>query len=171
MHRTSAPASRLHQIPSSLKKKTEQDTAAVFRKILHSISPLLPLACPHQATSSAVPVMSQSEHQTPNTASLPACSATLSVIYNPKHSSALFASVNTDQSMPGRVSRPVVQERHASARITSPASLISHHWRPLTTLNTLPSAHTCCHPNTFPCCLSHDNTFPNAGEVALSGGV
>lgn len=124
-----------------------------------------------QATSSAVPVMSQSEHQTPNTASLPACSATLSVIYNPKHSSALFASVNTDQSMPGRVSRPVVQERHASARITSPASLISHHWRPLTTLNTLPSAHTCCHPNTFPCCLSHDNTFPNAGEVALSGGV
>lgn len=171
MHRTSAPASRLHQIPSSLKKKTEQDTAAVFRKILHSISPPLPLACPHQATSSAVPVMSQSEHQTPNTASLPACSATLSVIYNPKHSSALFASVNTDQSMPGPVSRPVVQERHASARITSPASLISHHWRPLTTLNTLPSAHTCCHPNTFPCCLSHDNTFPNAGEVALSGGV
>jgi hypothetical protein len=115
--------------------------------------------------------MSQSEHQTPNLASLPACSATLSVIYNPKHSSALFVSVNTDQSMPGSVSRPVAQNamhRPASPRLhllSVTAGVHSQH------AHTLPSGHTCFHPNTFPCCLSHEIFFPNAGEVALSGGV
>jgi hypothetical protein len=129
-----------------------------------------------KARSSAVPVMSQSEHQTPTFAWLPACSATLSVIYNPKHSSALFASANTDQSMPGSVSQPVAQNamhRPASPRLhllSVTAGVHSQHVHPLPS-HTLPSSHTCCHPNTFPCCLSHEISSPNAGEVTLSGGV
>jgi hypothetical protein len=134
-------------------------------------SPLIRCALA-KATSSAVPVMSQSEHQTPAIARLPACSATLSVIYNPKHSSAPFASVNTDQSMPGSVSQPVAQNA-----MHRPAKLACVSYRPqlASTHNTLTLFHSPTHAKirmpTFPCCLSHEISSPNAGEVALSGGV
>jgi hypothetical protein len=131
----------------------------------------LPWVCPYQSQVFSSPCHVASEHQTPNLARLPACSATLSVIYNPKHSSALSAYVNTDQSMPGSVSQPVAQNamhRPAPPRLhllSVTAGVHSQH------AHTLPSGHTRFLPNTSPCCFSHEIFFPNAGEVALSGGV
>lgn len=147
MHQTSdTPACALHQT-SSLKETEQDPVVVVFRKFLHFII----LHC-HWCNIFLQQSLSCRKVNIKHGEACGNFGCLICDISQSQQRGLRLCKIPTKLCLDwlGQFPTPITQERHASARSTSPASLISHIRVHSQHAHTLPSGLTCCHPNSFP---------------------